>query len=102
MILHTIQMLENIQVVVWLTLQNVWVIGLGLVILNLNIILKTCIKNANCISKTSENELIYCCGKFIKDALIKDIKESFFFSILGFFHCELGLSGKALAETILA
>ena len=72
-------MLENIQVVVWLTLQNVWVIGLGLVILNLNIILKTCIKNANCISKTSENELIYCCGKFIKDALIKDIKESFFF-----------------------
>ena len=71
-------MLENIQVVVWLILQNVWVIGLGLVILNLNIMLKTCIKNANCISKTSENELIYCCGKFIKDALIKDIKESFF------------------------
>ena len=71
-------MLENIQVVVWLTLQNVWVIGLGVVILNLNIILKTCIKNANCISKTSVNELIYCCGKFIKDALIKDIKEGFF------------------------
>ena len=76
--------------------------------------------------------LICCCGKFIKDSLIKDIKESNFFSILadeasdcsnqeqlslvlrsvdkdgeireeflGFLHCELGLTGKALAETIL-
>ena len=44
--------------------------------------LKTCSKNANYISKTSQNVLIYCCGKFIKDALIKDIKESLFFSIL--------------------
>ena len=94
--------------------------------------LKTCSKNASYISKTSQNELIFCCGKFIRDALIKDIKESKFFSILadeasdcsnqeqlsfvlrfvdkdgeireeflGFLHCELGLSGKALAETIL-
>ena len=44
--------------------------------------LKTCSKNASYISKTSQNELICCCGKFIKDALIKDIKESNFFSIL--------------------
>ena len=43
--------------------------------------LKTCDKNAGYISKTSQNELIYC-GKFIKDAPIKDIKESKFFSIL--------------------
>ena len=94
--------------------------------------LKTCSRNASYISKTSQNELIYCCGKFIKDVLMKDIKESNFFSILtdeasdcsnqeqlsfalrfvdkdgeireeflGFLHCELGLFGKALAETIL-
>ena len=42
--------------------------------------LKTCSKNASYISKTSQNELIYYCGKFIKDALIKDIKESSFFN----------------------
>ena len=41
--------------------------------------LKTCSTNASCISKTSQNELIYCCGKFIRGAFIKDIKESFFF-----------------------
>ena len=94
--------------------------------------LKTCSKNASYISKTSQNELICCCGKFIKDSLIKDIKESKFFSILadeasdcsnqdqlslvlryadkdgeirveylGFLHCELVLTGKALGETIL-
>ena len=36
--------------------------------------LKTCSKNASYISKTSQNEFIYFCGKFVKDALIKDIK----------------------------
>ena len=44
--------------------------------------LKTRCKNACYISKTSRNESIYCCGKFIKDALTKAIKESNFFSIL--------------------
>ena len=44
--------------------------------------LKTCRKNASYISKTSQNELIYCCGKLLKDALINDIKESDFFSVL--------------------
>ena len=39
--------------------------------------LKTCSENASYISKTSQNELIYCCGNFIKDALIKDIKVNF-------------------------
>ena len=29
--------------------------------------LKTCSKNPSYISKTSQNELIYCCGKFIKN-----------------------------------
>ena len=44
--------------------------------------LKTCSGNASYISNTSQNELIYCCGMFIKDNLIKDIKERIFFSIL--------------------
>ena len=44
--------------------------------------LKTCNKNASYISKTSQNELVYCCGKFMKDTLIKDINESTFFSVL--------------------
>ena len=118
--------------VVWVTLQNVWVIGFGGDDTELGNHLETCSKNASYISKTFQNELIYCCGKFIKDALIKDIKESKFLSILadeasdcsnqeqlffvlifvgkdgetkeeflGFLHCELGSSGKALAETIL-
>ena len=94
--------------------------------------LRTCSKNASCISKTSQNELINCCGNYIKDILVKEIKESRFFSVLadeasdcsnqdqlslvirfvdgsgeireeflGFLHCDLGLSGKALAETVL-
>ena len=37
--------------------------------------LKTCNKNASYISKTSQNKLTYCCGKFIKNALIEEIKE---------------------------
>ena len=44
--------------------------------------LNTCSKTASYIWKTSHNELICCCSKFIKGALIKDIKESNFFSIL--------------------
>ena len=45
--------------------------------------LKACSKNASYFSKSSQNELIYCCGKFIKDALIKDMKESNFFFSFG-------------------
>ena len=94
--------------------------------------LRTCSKNASYISKTSQNEPINCCGNYIKDILVKEIKESRFFSVLadeasdcsnqeqlslvirfvdgsgeireeflGFLHCDLGLSGKALAETVL-
>ena len=43
--------------------------------------LKTCGKNTRYISETFQNELIYCCGKLIKDALIKDIKETFFLKL---------------------
>ena len=95
--------------------------------------LKTCSKKASYISKTSQNELISCCGQFITELVVRKIKENhFFFSILadeasycsnqeqlslviryvdsdcaireeflGFLHCDLGLSGKALAETVL-
>ena len=94
--------------------------------------LKTCSKNASYISKTSQNDLISCCGQFITELVVRKIKENQFFSILadeasncsnqeqlslviryvgsdcviredflGFLHCDLGLSGKALAETVL-
>ena len=90
--------------------------------------LRTCSKNASYISKTSQNKLLNCCGNYIKDILVKEIKENRFFSILadkasdcsnqeqlsfvngsvkireeflGFLHCELCLSGKDLAETVL-
>ena len=44
--------------------------------------LKTCSKNASYISKTSQNDLISCCGKFITELVVRKIKESQFFSIL--------------------
>ena len=94
--------------------------------------LKACSENAIYISKTSQSELISCCGQFITESVVRKIKENQFFSILadeasdcsnqeqlslviryvgsdciireeflGFLHCDLGLSGKALAETVL-
>ena len=44
--------------------------------------LKTCSKNASYISKTSQNDLISCCGQFITELVVRKIKESQFFSIL--------------------
>ena len=94
--------------------------------------LRACSKNASYISKTSQNELLNCCGNYIEDRLVKEIKENRYFSVLadeasdcsnqkqlslvirfvddsgkireeflGFLHCDLGLFGKALAETVL-
>ena len=94
--------------------------------------LKTCSKNASCISKTSQNDLISYCGQFITELNARKIKENQCFLILadeasdcsnqvelslviryvdsdcfireeflGFLHCDLGLPGKALAETVL-
>ena len=60
------------------TFMEFWVIGLVVVDAKLENYLKTCSKNASYVSKTSQKELIYRCGKFINDALIKDIKESKF------------------------
>ena len=44
--------------------------------------LKTCSKNASYISKTSQNDLISCCGQFITELVVRKIKENQFFSIL--------------------
>ena len=44
--------------------------------------LKTCSKNASHISKTSQNDLISCCGQFITELVVRKIKENQFFSIL--------------------
>ena len=44
--------------------------------------LRTHSKNANYISKTSQNELINCCGNYITNILVKEIKGNIFFSIL--------------------
>ena len=73
--------------------------------------------------------MIACCGKFITELVVRKIKENQLFSILadeasnqeqlslviryfdsdcvmreeflGFLHCDLGLSGKKLAEKVL-
>ena len=37
--------------------------------------LRTCSKNASYISKTSQDQFINCCGNYIKDILVKEIKE---------------------------
>lgn len=44
--------------------------------------LKTCAKNASYISKTSQNELIKCCGQVITDQIIEEVKQSKFYSII--------------------
>ena len=44
--------------------------------------LNTCSNNATYISKTAQNELISCCSQYIKNVLIKKVKESQFYSIL--------------------
>ncbi|XP_057307823.1 zinc finger MYM-type protein 1-like isoform X2 [Hydractinia symbiolongicarpus] len=44
--------------------------------------LKTCPKNATYISKTTQNELINCCGSVILDEIIQEVKSNTFFSIL--------------------
>ena len=44
--------------------------------------LKSCSKNASYFSKTSQNDLISCCGQFITELIVRKIKENHFFSIL--------------------
>ena len=90
--------------------------------------IQKCSKSASCISKTSKNDLISCCGLFITELVARKINENQLFStladeafersnqehlslvirycysdcvikeeLLGFLHCGLGLSGRALA-----
>ena len=44
--------------------------------------LKNCSRNASYISKTTQNDLISCCGQFITELAVKKIKEDQFFSVL--------------------
>ena len=44
--------------------------------------LKNCSRNASYISKTSQNDLISCCGQFITEFIVRKIQENKFFSIL--------------------
>ncbi|KAK4882729.1 hypothetical protein RN001_006048 [Aquatica leii] len=44
--------------------------------------IKNCGRNASCISKTTQNEIIACCGEVITDNIINKIKESKFFTIM--------------------
>ena len=44
--------------------------------------LKTCPKNASYISKTSQNELIKCCGQVITEEIITEVKQNKFFTII--------------------
>ena len=37
--------------------------------------LRTCTKSASYIFKTSQNELINCCGNYINDILVKESKK---------------------------
>ena len=91
--------------------------------------LKTNSKNASYISKTSQNDLISCCWQYIIELVVKKTKENQFLAdetsdcsnpeqlslfvryvhsdcvirgeFLDFLHCDIGLSGKASAETVL-
>ena len=44
--------------------------------------LLNCQKNASYISKTTQNELISCCGRVISDELLADIKKADYISII--------------------
>nr|XP_047135465.1 uncharacterized protein LOC101239472 [Hydra vulgaris] len=56
-------------------------------------------KNATYISKTTQNELIECCGKTIKEVLINKIKKSDF---LQFIECKSGTTGLSLGQNIVS
>lgn len=43
---------------------------------------KTCAKNASYISKTTQNDLIECCGELIRNKIVDKIKKSKFFTII--------------------
>ena len=44
--------------------------------------LKNCSKNASYISKTSQNYFTNCCGQFITEFVVRNIKQNIFFPTL--------------------
>ena len=48
----------------------------------------SCPKNASYISKTTQNDLIHCCGQSILNSILKDITKAKFFSIIGDEACD--------------
>ena len=44
--------------------------------------LRSCSKNASYISKTTQNEIIFSCGKFVSEKIISEVKRNKFFSII--------------------
>lgn len=44
--------------------------------------LKSCARNATYVSPQIQNELINCCGDFITDSIISEVKEAKFFSVI--------------------
>lgn len=43
---------------------------------------KTCAKNASYISKSTQNDLIECCGELIRNKILEKIKKSKYFTII--------------------
>ena len=43
---------------------------------------KTCAKYASYISKTTQNEIIKCCGQVITEKIVNEVMQNRFFSIL--------------------
>ena len=46
-------------------------------------------RNMTYRSKTTQNEIIQCCGEYIRDAIINEIKEAKFFSVLADEACDV-------------
>ena len=44
--------------------------------------LKNCAKNASYISKTTQNDLINCCGQVISQKIVNEVKRNKFFSVI--------------------
>ena len=47
------------------------------------------LRNMTYRSKTTQNEIIQCCGEYIRDTIINEIKEAKFFSVLADEACDV-------------
>ncbi|XP_065651277.1 52 kDa repressor of the inhibitor of the protein kinase-like [Hydra vulgaris] len=50
--------------------------------------LNNCSKNASYISKTSQNEIIKCCGEEISESILSEVRKNVFFSIIADAACD--------------